>query len=120
MQFWTSVAGSRDEARARVGASMEGMYRVPFERFEKYTPFGTAKEVAEFVAGFVEDGARHVNFIASQDSPQESIDRIAEVRESSGASANSPLRGPAEIHLAEEQHALAGNERSSGEPCAEW
>lgn len=81
MQFWTSVAGSRDEARAHVGASMEGMYRVPFERFEKYTPFGTAKEVAEFVAGFVEDGARHVNFIASQGSPQANIERVAEVRE---------------------------------------
>ncbi|MBE0609608.1 MAG: TIGR03619 family F420-dependent LLM class oxidoreductase, partial [Dehalococcoidia bacterium] len=45
MQFWTTVAGSRDEARAQVSAGMESMYRLPFERFERYTPFGTAREV---------------------------------------------------------------------------
>lgn len=81
MQFWTTVADSRDEARAQVSAGMESMYRVPFERFERYTPFGTAHQVAEFIVPYVEAGARHVNLIATQDTPEEGIERAAEVRE---------------------------------------
>ncbi len=80
MQFWTTIAASRDEARAQVSAGMEAMYRLPFERFERYTPFGTAREVAEFIVPYVEAGARHVNLIATQDTPEESVERAAEVR----------------------------------------
>ena len=80
MQFWTTVAASRDEARAQVAAGMESMYRLPFGRFERYTPFGTAREVAEFIVRYVEAGARHVNLIATQDTPEEGIERAAEVR----------------------------------------
>lgn len=80
MQFWTTVADSRDEARAQVSAGMESMYRLPFERFERYTPFGTAREVAEFIVPYAEAGARHVNLIATQDTPEEGIERAAEVR----------------------------------------
>lgn len=80
MQFWTSVAPDRDVARALVGSGMEGTYRLPFERFERYTPFGTAREVAEFIAPYVEAGARHINLIATQETPEESAERAAEVR----------------------------------------
>ena len=81
MQFWTAVAGSREEARALVSRAMEGTYRLPFERFERYTPFGTARDVAEFIAPFVEAGARHINVIPSQATPEENVERAAEVRE---------------------------------------
>ncbi len=81
MQFWTSVADDREAARAQVAAGMEATYRLPFERFERYTPFGTAEEVATFIAGFVERGARHVNLITSQATPEEAIERAAEIRE---------------------------------------
>ena len=80
MQFWTSVDATRDVARALVAAGMEGTYRLPFERFERYTPFGSAREVAEFVAPFVEAGCRHFNFITVQDSPPEVVERTAEIR----------------------------------------
>ncbi len=81
MQFWTSVAPDRDTARALVSRGMGGTYRLPFERFERYTPFGTAREVAEFILPYVEAGARHVNLIATQETPEESAERAAEVRE---------------------------------------
>lgn len=80
MQFWTSVAEGRETARALVSRGMEGTYRIPFERFERYTPFGTAREVAEFIVPYVEAGARHVNLIATQETPEESAERAAEVR----------------------------------------
>jgi len=81
MQFWTAVDEDRDVARALVAARMEATYRVPFERFERYTPYGTAREVAEFIAPFVESGAGHVNLIVSQDSAEENIDRALEIQE---------------------------------------
>jgi probable F420-dependent oxidoreductase len=80
MQFWMSVAGSHDEARALVAKGMEGTYRIPFERFERYTPFGKAAEVAEFITPYVEAGARHINLIPVQGSPEENIERAAEVQ----------------------------------------
>ena len=42
-QPWVGVADSRDEARARVGLAMEAFYKVPFEQFERYTPYGTPR-----------------------------------------------------------------------------
>lgn len=81
MQFWMSVAGTKDDAHALVAKGMQGTYKLPFERFEKYTPFGTAAEVGEFIAPFVEAGARHVNLIPVQASPEENIERAAEVQE---------------------------------------
>jgi probable F420-dependent oxidoreductase len=80
MQFWTSVAETKDKARAMLGAEMEGMYRLPFERFERYTPHGTAKDVAVQIAPFVETGARHINLLPVQASPEENVERAAEVR----------------------------------------
>ncbi|MCX7616657.1 LLM class flavin-dependent oxidoreductase [Tepidiforma sp.] len=80
MQFWTSVADDRAAARELVGRAMEATYRLPFERFERYTPFGTAREVAAFLWQFVEQGARHVNLITAQATPEEAIERAAEIR----------------------------------------
>lgn len=80
MQFWTAVAEDRDVARAMVGAGMEATYRIPFERFERYTPFGPVREVAEFIAPYVEAGARHINLILTQPTPEENIERAAEIK----------------------------------------
>ncbi|MGI8926633.1 MAG: LLM class flavin-dependent oxidoreductase [Tepidiformaceae bacterium] len=80
MQFWTSVAPDRAAARDQVARGMEGTYRLPFERFEKYTPYGPAAAIAEAIAPYVEAGARHVNLMPVQGSPEENIDRAAEVQ----------------------------------------
>lgn len=81
MQFWTSVSGSKDEAREFVSRGMQGTYRLPFERFERYTPFGTAQEIAEYLAPFVEAGARHINLIPVQESPEAVTEAAARIRE---------------------------------------
>lgn len=79
MQFWTAVGPSRPAARSLVAAAMEAMYRLPFERFERYTPHGTAREVAEQIAPFIDAGARHINLVATQETPEENVERAAEV-----------------------------------------
>lgn len=81
MQFWTSVSDSKATARELVSRGMEGTYKLPFERFERYTPFGSANEIAEYLARFVEAGARHINLIPVQESPEAVIDAAAAVRE---------------------------------------
>lgn len=81
MQYWTSVSDSRETARGFVARGMQGTYKLPFERFERYTPFGSAGEVAEYLAPFVEAGARHINLVPVQESPEAVIEAAAAVRE---------------------------------------
>jgi len=80
IQFWTCADADREIARAGVAERMEAMYRVPFERFERYTPFGAPGEIAEFVAAYVEAGARHVNLVPAQATLEETVERAAEIR----------------------------------------
>ncbi|MGO9220877.1 MAG: alpha/beta fold hydrolase [Streptosporangiaceae bacterium] len=50
MQVWCGFAGTREAARASLAPAMEGFYGLPFERFERYCPYGTADDVAAFLA----------------------------------------------------------------------
>lgn len=81
MQFWSCVGETHDAARTRVAAAMQATYQLPFERFERYTPFGTAAEVAERIMPYVEAGARHINLIMTQPTTEENVERAAEIRE---------------------------------------
>jgi probable F420-dependent oxidoreductase len=80
MQFWMAVDPDREKARGMVAKGMESTYRLPFERFERYTPYGSAGQVAEMIAPYVEAGARHVNLMPVQGTPEENIERAAEVQ----------------------------------------
>jgi hypothetical protein len=57
------------------------MYRIPFERFERYSPYGGAAEIADALAPYVEAGCRHFNVMPVADSTERGIDAIAELRE---------------------------------------
>lgn len=81
MQFWTAVDGDSTTARAMVARGMEATYRIPFERFERYTPFGSAEAVAATIAPFIEAGARHINLIPVQSSPEANIEAAAAIQE---------------------------------------
>ncbi len=80
LQIWVGVGADRDAARQNVAESMESFYKVPFAAFEKYTPWGTAAEVAEWLAPYVDAGCRHFNLTPCADSEEEAIESIAEVR----------------------------------------
>jgi len=81
MQYWTALDPSRDKARTMVGRAMQGTYKQPFERFERYTPYGSASEIAEYLAPFIEAGARHINLIPAQESPEANIEAAVRIRE---------------------------------------
>jgi len=58
---------------------MENMYRMPFERFEKYSPYGSPQTVAELLAPYVEQGCRWLNVKACAASEEQGIEAISEV-----------------------------------------
>lgn len=80
LQIWCGFGDTRDEGRARVAPAMQGFYQLPFERFEKYTPYGTPQDVAGFLAPFAELGCRTFNFIAQSPDGDSTLTAIAEVK----------------------------------------
>ena len=80
LQVWSACDRDRDAARARLAAAMEDMYKTPFERFERYSPYGSAAEIADFLAPYVDAGCREFNVMVVADSDEASIDAVAEVR----------------------------------------
>jgi alkanesulfonate monooxygenase SsuD/methylene tetrahydromethanopterin reductase-like flavin-dependent oxidoreductase (luciferase family) len=81
MTFWCGFGASDAEASRQVAEVMEGLYRTPFDRFQSYVPRGTAADIAEFVAPYVQAGCTTLNFIPFAESSEAAIDSVAEVRE---------------------------------------
>jgi alkanesulfonate monooxygenase SsuD/methylene tetrahydromethanopterin reductase-like flavin-dependent oxidoreductase (luciferase family) len=63
MQVWCGLADSRQAARACLEPAMEAFYHLPFDRFERYCPYGTAEDVAEFLAPYTAAGCTEFNLI---------------------------------------------------------
>ena len=80
IQMWVGLGPTRDEARSLLAAAMFDMYRIPFERFERYSPYGSPREVADALAPYVEAGCRYFNLMGVAASPESSTDGLAEVR----------------------------------------
>jgi alkanesulfonate monooxygenase SsuD/methylene tetrahydromethanopterin reductase-like flavin-dependent oxidoreductase (luciferase family) len=87
LQVWVGLGDDRNRARARLAKAMERMYQIPFERFERYSPFGTPAEVADALAPYVAAGCRHFNVMPIADSTEAAIEGVAEIRERLRASA---------------------------------
>ena len=80
IQIWVGIDEDRDRARERLAKAMKAIYRIPYERFEKYSPYGSAAEVADFLAPYVEAGCHEFNVMAVAESPEAEIDGVAEIR----------------------------------------
>ena len=79
-QPWIGVdRKSSEKARAAVEKGMENFYKIPFSKFEKYTPFGTPGEVAEQLVPYVEAGCTLFNLKVCTNKPEEEMELGAEV-----------------------------------------
>lgn len=84
LQLWHAVGDDRDQARERLARRMQGFYKIPYERFEKYSPYGTAEEIAEFLGPYLEAGLDRINLLAIQPSPDEVVDAGVAVKAALG------------------------------------
>jgi len=72
-QPWVGVADTKDQAKELVGTAMESFYKVPFAAFEKYTPYGTADQVAEALEPYMAAGCSMFNLKVVAGSEDEAI-----------------------------------------------
>ena len=80
MQVWCGLGESKRAARARLAPAMEAFYQLPFERFERYCPFGTAEDVAEFLLPYREAGCREFNLITQGPDDETAVAAVAAVK----------------------------------------
>ena len=80
LTVWCGFAADRRTARDLLARTMQRLYGQPFEKFEKYSPYGTPAEVAAFLQEYVEVGCAHFNLLARAQSPEESIKCAAEIK----------------------------------------
>jgi alkanesulfonate monooxygenase SsuD/methylene tetrahydromethanopterin reductase-like flavin-dependent oxidoreductase (luciferase family) len=80
MQVWCGLADSRKAARACLAPAMEAFYQLPFERFERYCPYGTAEDVAEFLAPYAAAGCTEFNLIPQSPDQDQAIAGTAAVK----------------------------------------
>jgi len=81
IQLWVGVGKDRTEAASFVGPAMEGFYRVPFEKFSRYTPHGTVDDIVDFLAPYLEAGCRHFNLTPVASTAEAGIEVIGQVGE---------------------------------------
>jgi len=81
LQVWCSFDSDPVSARRRLAATMEELYKVPFEKFERYSPYGSPSDVADALMPYVEVGCREINVIAVTERPQDATSAVAEMRE---------------------------------------
>ncbi|MCH8994336.1 MAG: LLM class flavin-dependent oxidoreductase [Chloroflexi bacterium] len=84
LQLWHAVDDDRDRARERLARRMQGFYQIPYERFERYSPYGRPEEIAEFLAPYVEAGCTHVNLLSVQSNPDQVVEAALSVKEALG------------------------------------
>ena len=80
MQVWCGLADSRQAARACLAPAMEAFYQLPFERFERYCPYGTADDVAEFLTPYVDAGCTEFNLIPQSPDDDQAVAGVAAVK----------------------------------------
>jgi alkanesulfonate monooxygenase SsuD/methylene tetrahydromethanopterin reductase-like flavin-dependent oxidoreductase (luciferase family) len=77
---WCGFGPSRDAGRALVAPAVEGLYRMPFERFDAYVPYGSPEEVAAALAPYVDAGAAYILLSPIAPDTREAVSGAATVR----------------------------------------
>jgi alkanesulfonate monooxygenase SsuD/methylene tetrahydromethanopterin reductase-like flavin-dependent oxidoreductase (luciferase family) len=80
MQVWCGLADSKEDARACLAPAMEAFYQIPFERFERYCPYGTADDVAEFLVPYAAAGCVEFNLVPQSPDHDQALAGAAAVK----------------------------------------
>jgi alkanesulfonate monooxygenase SsuD/methylene tetrahydromethanopterin reductase-like flavin-dependent oxidoreductase (luciferase family) len=77
---WCGFGPDPAKARTFIAEAMESTYRVPFDSFERYSPFGTPEAVAEQLRPYLESGCSTFHLVPCAETVDAAIEGAAEVR----------------------------------------
>jgi alkanesulfonate monooxygenase SsuD/methylene tetrahydromethanopterin reductase-like flavin-dependent oxidoreductase (luciferase family) len=80
LNVWCGFASTREAAREPLAAQMQVFYQMPFEPFERYSPYGRPEHIAEFLSPYVEAGCSAFNVIPCADDDETAIAAVGELR----------------------------------------
>lgn len=80
LNVWCGFGSTREAARWQLATQMETFYRMPFESFERYCPYGTPEQVAEFLSPYLDAGCSAFNVIPCATDVEGGIVAVGEVR----------------------------------------
>ena len=79
MQIWVGVDKDANVARSRLARRMEQFYQVPYERFERYAPYGSPETIADALTPYLEAGCRRFNLMPVASSEIAGVEAIGEI-----------------------------------------
>ena len=97
LNVWCGFAATRDAAREPLATQMQRFYQMPFEPFERYSPYGTPEHVAEFLGPYIGAGCAAFNVIPCAEDQETAVSAVGELRQllnRSAAAAGASLRCP--------------------------
>jgi alkanesulfonate monooxygenase SsuD/methylene tetrahydromethanopterin reductase-like flavin-dependent oxidoreductase (luciferase family) len=80
LNVWCGFAKTHDAARGPLARSMQAFYQMPFEPFERYSPYGTPEDVAAFLSPYIEAGCSAFNVIPCAGDAETAIAAVGELR----------------------------------------
>jgi alkanesulfonate monooxygenase SsuD/methylene tetrahydromethanopterin reductase-like flavin-dependent oxidoreductase (luciferase family) len=80
LNVWCGFGETREAAREPLATAMQAFYQMPFEPFERYSPYGTPDDVAEFLSPYIEAGCSAFNVIPCAGDSEMAIAAVGEIR----------------------------------------
>ena len=80
LNVWCGFATTREAAREQLAPQMQAFYQMPFEPFERYSPYGTPEDVAGFLQPYIEAGCTTFNVIPCAGDDESAISAVGELR----------------------------------------
>lgn len=81
LNIWVGLGTDAASARAALGERMSSLYNLPPEKFQHISAAGTPEDVAEFIAPYVEGGARTITLIPVAATAEQAVELSGKVRE---------------------------------------
>ena len=81
LNVWCGFAPTPAAGRELLADRMQRFYQMPFAPFERYSPYGTPEDVAEFLRPYIDAGCSTFNVIPCARDDESAIAAVAEVRE---------------------------------------
>jgi alkanesulfonate monooxygenase SsuD/methylene tetrahydromethanopterin reductase-like flavin-dependent oxidoreductase (luciferase family) len=80
LNVWCGFATTREAARELLATRMQRFYQMPFEPFERYSPYGTPEDVAGFLRPYIDAGCSAFNVIPCAGDDESAIAAVGELR----------------------------------------